>query len=236
TASSATGSRGGSTESCERSDSGAGSCCCFASRVLMRWRQTRRSLPCRRPGRASRLRSWRHRRSPTMSTAWAPASAVPPWCGRLADGDPEHRQQRADPERRHRQRAVQAMSRMLPALAIVLALAWPGGLLAGSVEINGGTGSTYTLHLTTFKEAKFRNTVRQKYDFSCGSAAVATLLTYQYGYPVTEQAAFAQMYAHGDRVRINKEGFSLLDIKSYLQTLGFEADGFRLPLDKLAQE
>ena len=128
------------------------------------------------------------------------------------------------------------MSRMLPALAIVLALAWPGGLLAGSVEINGGTGSTYTLHLTTFKEAKFRNTVRQKYDFSCGSAAVATLLTYQYGYPVTEQAAFAQMYAHGDRVRINKEGFSLLDIKSYLQTLGFEADGFRLPLDKLAQE
>jgi Predicted double-glycine peptidase len=128
------------------------------------------------------------------------------------------------------------MSRVLPALAIVLALASPGSLLAGSVEINGGAGSTYTLHLTTFKEAKFRNTVRQKYDFSCGSAAVATLLTYQYGYPVTEQAAFAQMYAHGDRAKISKEGFSLLDIKNYLQALGFEADGFRLPLDKLAQE
>ncbi|MEW9623050.1 C39 family peptidase [Rhodanobacter geophilus] len=126
--------------------------------------------------------------------------------------------------------------RWLPPLAIMLALAWPAGLLAGSVEINNGTGSTYTLHLTTLKEAKFRNTIRQKYDFSCGSAAVATLLTYQYGYPVTEQMAFAQMYAHGDRAKINKEGFSLLDIKDYLQTLGFEADGFRLPLDKLVQE
>ena len=84
-------------------------------------------------------------------------------------------------------------NRLLPPLAIMLALAWPGGLLAGSVEVNSGTGSTYTLHLTTLKEAKFRNTIRQKYDFSCGSAAVATLLTYQYGYPVTEQMAFAQM-------------------------------------------
>jgi predicted double-glycine peptidase len=78
--------------------------------------------------------------------------------------------------------------------------------------------------------------VRQKYDFSCGSAAVATLLTYQYGYPVSEQAAFEQMYAHGDRAKINREGFSLLDIKRYLEANGFEADGFRVPLDRLAEE
>jgi predicted double-glycine peptidase len=97
-------------------------------------------------------------------------------------------------------------------------------------------GAVYTLHLTSLKEARFRNTIRQKYDFSCGSAAVATLLTYQYGYPVSEQDAFAQMYAHGDQAKINKEGFSLLDIKRYLASMGFEADGFEVPLDKLREE
>jgi len=128
------------------------------------------------------------------------------------------------------------MKKLLPSLAIMFALASPGGLLAATVVINNGVGQNYSLHLTTLKEAKFRNTIRQKYDFSCGSAAVATLLTYQYGYPLSEQTAFAQMYAHGNRAKINKEGFSLLDIKQFLQANGFEADGFRVPLEKLAQE
>jgi predicted double-glycine peptidase len=65
---------------------------------------------------------------------------------------------------------------------------------------------------------------------------VATLLTYQYGYPVDEQVAFEQMYTHGDRDKINKEGFSLLDIKRFLDANGFEADGFKVPLDKIEQE
>jgi predicted double-glycine peptidase len=65
---------------------------------------------------------------------------------------------------------------------------------------------------------------------------VATLLTYQYGYPVNEQVAFEQMYTHGDQAKISKEGFSLLDIKRFLAANGFEADGFKVPIEKLAQE
>ena len=64
-------------------------------------------------------------------------------------------------------------------------------------------------------------------------AALATLLTYQYDYPVNEQIVFEQMYAHGDRSKINKEGFSLLDIKQYLESQGFDADGFHANLDQL---
>jgi predicted double-glycine peptidase len=89
--------------------------------------------------------------------------------------------------------------------------------------------------VATLKEARFRNTIHQQYDFSCGSAAVATLLTYQYGYPMSEQAAFAAMFAHGNRARISKEGFSLLDIKRFLAALGFQADGFIASLQKLQQ-
>ncbi|MEP6899489.1 MAG: C39 family peptidase [Rhodanobacter sp.] len=120
---------------------------------------------------------------------------------------------------------------------LLLILAATAGLTlpVRAIEVQSPQG-TYSMHLTSLKEARFRNTIRQKYDFSCGSAAVATLLSYQYGYPVNEQAAFVQMYTHGDRQKISREGFSLLDIKRYLQSNGFDADGFQLPLEKLQQE
>jgi predicted double-glycine peptidase len=101
--------------------------------------------------------------------------------------------------------------------------------------VSSGPGS-YTVRLTSLKEARYKSTIHQKYDFSCGSAAVATLLTYQYGYPVNEQVAFEQMYLHGDQAKINKEGFSMLDLKRFLDANGFDADGFKVPIEKLQQE
>ena len=120
-------------------------------------------------------------------------------------------------------------------LALIAALPLQGRATT-PMSVAGGQGSMYTVQLTSLKEARYKSTLHQKYDFSCGSAAVATLLTYQYGYPVNEQVAFEQMYTHGDQAKINKEGFSLLDIKRFLEANGFQADGFRVPLDKLAQE
>jgi predicted double-glycine peptidase len=116
----------------------------------------------------------------------------------------------------------------------LVALALAGS--AQAIDVPGAQGITYRLGVTSLKEARFRQTIRQQYDFSCGSAAVATLLTYQYGYPVDEKTAFAQMYSNGDQAKINREGFSLLDIKLFLRQLGFEADGFEVPLDKLVSE
>jgi predicted double-glycine peptidase len=125
------------------------------------------------------------------------------------------------------------MRSTLPLLLLLMATS--AALPSRAVEVQSPQGS-YSMRLTSMKEARFRNTIRQKYDFSCGSAAVATLLSYQYGYPVDEQAAFVQMYAHGDRQKIGREGFSLLDIKRYLHSNGFDADGFQLPLEKLQEE
>lgn len=97
-------------------------------------------------------------------------------------------------------------------------------------------GGAYNVRLTSLKEARFKTTLPQQYDFSCGSAATATLLTHQYGHPVSEVDVFVQMYNNGDQARIRKEGFSLLDMRRYLRSKGYEADGFELPLDKLQQE
>lgn len=126
------------------------------------------------------------------------------------------------------------MKLALPALAILLMALVPAhSSRAATMALNDNAGQTYILHIATLKEVKYRNTIHQKYDFSCGSAAVATLLTYQYNYPVNEQVVFEQMYVHGDRQKINKEGFSLLDIKQYLQSIGFDADGFHATLAQL---
>jgi len=99
--------------------------------------------------------------------------------------------------------------------------------------LNGG--GSYALRVTSLKEARFRATVHQHVDFSCGSAAVATLLSYHYDTPVTEQQVFDAMYAQGDQAKIRREGFSLLDMKRYLAQQGFIADGYVQPLSKLEQ-
>jgi predicted double-glycine peptidase len=63
---------------------------------------------------------------------------------------------------------------------------------------------------------------------------LSTLLTHHYRYPVTEDKVFEEMFLRGDQAKIKVEGFSLLDMKRYLEAHGFEADGFQEPLEKLA--
>lgn len=117
--------------------------------------------------------------------------------------------------------------------AVVLAVAASTGVQAGPMDLMGVGNGRYALKVTSLKEARFKATVRQQHDFSCGSAALATLLTHHYGDPVTEAAVFEAMYARGDQEKIQSEGFSLLDMKRYLREQGYQADGFELPLDKL---
>jgi len=107
---------------------------------------------------------------------------------------------------------------------------------AATVEVRGTRDGGFAARVTSVKEARFTSTVRQQYDFSCGSAAVATLLTHHYGVAVSEREVFAQMFEHGDQAKIRQHGFSMLDMKKYLETRGFQADGFEQPLEKLEQE
>lgn len=111
----------------------------------------------------------------------------------------------------------------------MLASAAPGGM----AEIPVQAGGTFTVPVVSMKEMRFQKTIHQQYDFSCGSAALATLLTYHYSFPVTEQQVFREMFARGDQAKIKKEGFSLLDIKNYLADRGFQADGYKAEVEKL---
>lgn len=100
-------------------------------------------------------------------------------------------------------------------------------------------GTTYDLPIKTIKELKyerlFRTTIRQQHDYSCGSAAVATLLTYHYNRPVSEAVVFKAMFEVGNQEKIRREGFSLLDMKRVLEANGYRADGVETTLDELAK-
>lgn len=89
------------------------------------------------------------------------------------------------------------------------------------------------IHVESWLSLKFAGTVHQKYDFSCGSAALATLLTHVYRDPTSEETVFKSMFRHGDRSRIEKLGFSLLDMKHYLSRHGIQSGGFKASFAKL---
>ena len=96
-------------------------------------------------------------------------------------------------------------------------------------------GGDVVMPVTSIRQSRLADTVLQQYDFSCGSAAVATLLTHHYGLAVSESTVFESMFRQGDQQKIQREGFSLLDMKNFLKSQGFEADGFEQPLEKLLE-
>ena len=111
------------------------------------------------------------------------------------------------------------------------------GAHAGQISFTGlTTGSGYAVFSEqSFQERKFSTTIKQKFDFSCGSAALATLLLFTYHMPETETSVFVDMYNNGDQKAIQQSGFSLLDMKEYLSRRGIPSGGFRAPLAKLAE-
>jgi hypothetical protein len=85
-----------------------------------------------------------------------------------------------------------------------------------------------------FSELKYKNIVRQAYDYSCGSAALVTILNYHLGIKVSEQESMEGMMAFGEKDKIiERRGFSLLDMKRYLASIGVDSAGFKAEIADL---
>ena len=124
------------------------------------------------------------------------------------------------------------MSFLLHISFFIFALGVYSNVHASDFGIVGGNRA-FSLSVTSFKDQRFEAVVPQEYDFSCGSAALATLLKYHYKMPVTEQEILDAMYTVGDQEKIKKQGFSLLDMKQYLTTLGLNADGYSINFETI---
>lgn len=89
-------------------------------------------------------------------------------------------------------------------------------------------------NVTPGSALKYQDIVKQTYDYSCGSAALSTLLKYRLGECISEPQVIRGLLTHGDREQIvQKRAFSLLDMKKYVNALGYDGAGYRAEIEDL---
>lgn len=94
-------------------------------------------------------------------------------------------------------------------------------------------GAMYTRPVESMREARFRHLVRQHTDYSCGAAALATILRHAYHLDADEATVIEGMMAVSDPEVVHARGFSLLDIKRYVEALGMRGRGYRVDEERL---
>lgn len=128
---------------------------------------------------------------------------------------------------------------MLKALALrggAVALALSALLMAVPDTTAAADPRPGVKRVTSLMEMRRHNVVLQEWDLSCGAAALATLLQYQHGLPITERDIAATMLTGTDRRLVQiRMGFSLLDMKQFANAVGLEATGYgKVTLEDLA--
>ncbi len=120
------------------------------------------------------------------------------------------------------------------ALALALILAAP--LAAPAGEISLPLAGRIQKPVRSFQEMRRSRVVQQRWDLSCGAAALSTLLSFHYGDKVSEAAVIASLLHHVNPQKVRaRGGFSLLDLKRYVEARGYKGSGYSgLTLEELA--
>jgi predicted double-glycine peptidase len=95
-----------------------------------------------------------------------------------------------------------------------------------------------TKNIRTLKDIRGEAVVRQKWDMSCGAAALSTLLTYDFKDNTPETAIVVWILHRVDPVRVRaRGGFSLLDLKRFSKARGYHAEGYTgMSIEELASQ
>jgi predicted double-glycine peptidase len=110
----------------------------------------------------------------------------------------------------------------------------PKGQFEIPQTLTGSGAYVQSVQLEPFSELKYKHIVRQAFDYSCGSAALVTILNYHLGVMVNEQQAMEGMLDKGEKDKIiERRGFSLLDMKRYVGSLGLAGAGFKAEIKDL---
>jgi len=118
------------------------------------------------------------------------------------------------------------------ALAFLLGLASVSEAAQMPLSVLPG-GAVVFKPIQSVRERKFSDLVQQKTDFSCGAAALATILRQAYWLDVNEEMIIEGMLAHADQDLVRVQGFSMLDMKRYVESLGMRARGYRVAAETL---
>ncbi|MDY0362522.1 MAG: C39 family peptidase [Desulforegulaceae bacterium] len=85
-----------------------------------------------------------------------------------------------------------------------------------------------------FSQEKFRNIINQEHDFSCGSAALATLLNFYLNEKLGEKQVIRGLMEFGDKEQIKQlRAFSLWDMQQFLEAIGYKSGGYKATMEDL---
>jgi predicted double-glycine peptidase len=124
---------------------------------------------------------------------------------------------------------------MMGALAVVFAASALLPLQCIAQEAGSAPSKPFG-RVASVRDLRDAGVVRQRYDYSCGAAALATLLTYGQSDPVDEQTLLTElleMISAEDQTTVQRKGLSLLDLQHLAAKHGHAAQGFRIPTAQL---
>jgi uncharacterized protein len=88
-------------------------------------------------------------------------------------------------------------------------------------------GVEVSKNIRSLQEIRSEGVVRQRWDMSCGAAALSTVLTYDFKDYTPETAIVVWILHRVDAKRVRgRGGFSLLDLKHFAEARGYHAEGF----------
>ncbi len=109
---------------------------------------------------------------------------------------------------------------------VIAGFSFPSMAAAAPFSVGVG-GLTLRMDVKSLREIQTDGIVIQKHDYSCGSAAMATLMGYL-GEEVKEEEVIESILRTGNLEKIARRGgFSLLDLKRYAESRGYNAEGYR---------
>ena len=106
----------------------------------------------------------------------------------------------------------------------------------GEIYIDIGAGAPMYIQqqVTPLTELNDRGITKQNFDYSCGSAALATLLNSYLGENLTERQVIQGLMEYGSKEKIaERRAFSLLDMKRFVNKLGYDGNGFKADINDL---
>ncbi len=131
-----------------------------------------------------------------------------------------------------------AYPRVLLALGAFFCACSSAAWCADSQAVVTAGAARIAFPVTSLRAQRDTGVVKQRYDYSCGSASLATLLTYGLNDPVDENMLLRTLLeplSAGEIAALQKKGLSLLDLQQLAQKRGHKAQGFRIHQSQLAR-
>jgi predicted double-glycine peptidase len=130
-----------------------------------------------------------------------------------------------------------SLKTLLALTASLAAACGPAWCADAQTVVNAGA-ARIEFPITSLRALRDAGVVKQRHDYSCGSASLATLLTYGLNDPVDENVllrALLEPLSKDELIALQKKGLSLLDMQQLAQQRGHKAQGFRVHQSQLAK-